>query len=101
VIWKEKISAFLNKTLKLELHPEKSKIIPLSRGIDFVGFRNFYHFRLLKKRNIKNVKSKVRQYKNNKISKAKFFEIYQGWRAYSKLANSSNVRVKILKELKD
>ena len=41
-IWKDKINYFLNNNLRLELHQEKSKIISLSRGIDFVGFRNFY-----------------------------------------------------------
>ena len=50
--WKIRINEFLNKELKLELHQDKSKVIPLSRGIDFVGFRNFYFFRLLRKRNI-------------------------------------------------
>ena len=72
-IWKDKINYFLNNNLKLEIHPEKSKIIPLSRGIDFVGFRNFYHFRLLRKRNIRSMKSKIDKYKNKEITKAKFF----------------------------
>ena len=48
-IWKNKINNFLNEKLKLELHPEKSRIIPLSKGIDFVGFRNFYYYKLLRK----------------------------------------------------
>lgn len=97
--WKEQIAEFLNKELKLELHPDKSKIIPLSRGIDFVGFRNFYHFKLLRKRNIRNIKLKIQQYKENKITKSKFFEIYQGWSAYAKWADSSNLREKILKRI--
>jgi hypothetical protein len=48
-IWKEEIDKFLREKLKLELHPQKSKIAPLSKGIDFVGFRCFYHFKLLRK----------------------------------------------------
>jgi len=43
--WKQEINEFLKKELKLELHQEKSRILPLSRGIDFVGFRNFYYVR--------------------------------------------------------
>ena len=39
--WKKEISNFLKEKLKIELHPQKSKIIPLSKGIDFLGFRNF------------------------------------------------------------
>lgn len=60
-IWKEEINKFLKEELKLELHQEKSRIIPLSRGIDFVGFRNFYYYKLLRKRN-------YTIYKNSKTS---------------------------------
>ena len=98
---KEPIKNFLNNNLKLELHPDKSKITPLSRGIDFVGFRNFYHFRLLRKRNINNMKSKIQQYKENKITKVKFFEIYQGWKAYAKWANALKVREEIIKKISE
>ena len=96
-IWKKEIQNFLKNNLKLELHKDKSKIIPLSKGIDFVGFRNFYYFKLLRKRNINNMKNKIIKYNNNKITTTKFFEIYQGWKAYSKWANSSNIRKQILK----
>ncbi len=54
-IWKQEIEEFLKETLKLELHAQKSKIISLSRGIDFVGFRNFYYFRLLILKKIYNI----------------------------------------------
>jgi retron-type reverse transcriptase len=70
-IWKHEIKYFLGDTLKLELHPQKSKIISLSRGVDFVGFRNFYYFKLLRKRNIRKMFSRVEDYKQGKISKDK------------------------------
>ena len=50
-IWRKQIDNFLRQWLKIELHPDKSRIIPLSRGVDFVGFRNFYYCRRLRKRN--------------------------------------------------
>ena len=34
--WKSEIERFLKDKLKLELHPQKSRIIPLSKGIYFV-----------------------------------------------------------------
>jgi len=40
--WKIEIGKFLRESLKLELHPDKSKVVSLSRGADFVGFRNFF-----------------------------------------------------------
>ncbi|MDD5649481.1 MAG: reverse transcriptase domain-containing protein [Candidatus Nanoarchaeia archaeon] len=97
--WEEEINYFLNKELKLNLHPEKTKIVYLSRGIDFVGFRNFYHYRLLRKRNIKKIFYKIESYKNNEISKEKFLESYQGWQAYAKWANTYKLRKNILRRL--
>jgi len=89
-IWKVEIEKFLKEKLKLELHQEKSKIISLSRGIDFVGFRNFYYYKLLRKRNIKNMKNKIRLLRDNKISYEKFIDSFQGWVAYAKWADSYN-----------
>ena len=95
-LWKEEINNFLAYKLKLELHPDKSNIVPLSKGIDFLGFRNFYHYKLLRKRNIRKIKFKIKTYKEGKITKEKFQEIFQGWQAYAKWANSYKLRKTIL-----
>lgn len=96
---KKQIEKFLNDKLKLELHSDKSKIISLSRGIDFVGFRNFYYFKLLRKRNIKNMERKIEMFSEGKITDKKLAEIFQGWNAYSKWANGFNLRKKIMVEI--
>lgn len=90
--WKNQINEFLRRELKIELHPEKSRIISLSRGIDFVGFRNFYYFRLLRKRNIRKMLSKIECYKNGEITYEIIFESFQGWQAYAKWANTYKLR---------
>lgn len=93
-----KIEIYL-KYLKLEVHPQKSRIIPLSRGIDFVGFRNFYHYKLLRKRNIRKMFLKVEKYKNKEISKEKLLENFQGWNAYAMWANSYNLKRRVVREI--
>jgi len=98
-IWRFKINRFLREELRLELHAEKSRIISLSRGIDFVGFRNFYYFKLLRKRNKRKILFRIEQYRNRKISKEKLIECFQGWQAYAKWADSYKLRKKILKSL--
>jgi len=95
IVWKHQIERFLGKNLKIELHPQKSRIISLSKGVDFVGFRNFYHSRLLRKRNIRNMLIKIEGYKKEEISKEKILEIFQGWNAYAKWANSFKLRLEI------
>ncbi|MEK6812684.1 MAG: hypothetical protein AABX86_01060, partial [Nanoarchaeota archaeon] len=95
MIWKEKIQEFLAERLHLELHPQKSKIISLAKGIDFVGFRNFYYFKLPRKRNIRSMKLKIEKYTKNQFSYTKLMEIFKGWRAYVKWSQSYKLRKKI------
>jgi retron-type reverse transcriptase len=95
--WRTQINEFLGQELKLELHKDKSQVLPLSRGVDFAGFRNFYYFRLLRKRNINSIKSKIKLFNNELMSYNKFVEIFQGWNAYAIWANSYKLRNKIIK----
>ena len=99
-IWKEQIDRFLNGKLKLELHKDKSKIISLSNGVDFVGFRNFYHFKILRKRNIRKMRYKINLFNLGEIDYAKLFESFQGWNAYAEWANSKNAFEKLIREIK-
>jgi hypothetical protein len=99
--WRNQIDEFLINELKLELHKEKSKIIPLSRGIDFVGFRNFYYYKLLRKRNIRRILSKIERFKNREVTYEKILEIFQGWQAYAKWANTYKLRKKLFKKIQD
>jgi RNA-directed DNA polymerase len=97
--WKNQINEFLVNELKLELHRDKSKVIPLSRGIDFVGFRNFYYFRLLRKRNIRKILLKINEFNKGEISECQLSESLQGWCAYSRWANSFNLTMKLCKKI--
>ena len=97
--WNKEISRFLNKELKLELHPDKSKIIPLSKGIDFVGFRNFYYFKLLRRRSINKMRNKLYSFKLGLFTNEKIRESFQGWQAYAKWANTYELRKCMLNEL--
>ena len=98
-VWKFFINKFLKENLQIELHPEKSRVIPLSRGVDFVGFRNFYYYRLLRKRNVKNMLNKIKSFKGGFVSYEKLLESFQGWNAYAKWANSHKLRKSVLERV--
>jgi RNA-directed DNA polymerase len=98
-IWKEEIDMFLREHLKLELHKDKSYIIPISRGVDFVGFRNFYYHNLLRKRNIHNMQRKISLFNKRESSYEKLFGSFQGWSAYAKWANSKKTIEKLINEI--
>lgn len=49
-IFLQPIQDFLCERLKLELHPNKVEIRRYSKGVDFLGYVVFPHFRLLRKK---------------------------------------------------
>ena len=94
-IWKEAIDVFLTANLKIQLHPHKTHIFPLVRGVDFVGFRNFYRYCLVRKRNLRTMQRKVTNYKKGTNTFEKIYEQYRGWNAYIKWGNSHRAAQKI------
>ncbi|MFH1650242.1 MAG: reverse transcriptase domain-containing protein [Candidatus Woesearchaeota archaeon] len=97
--YKEKIDNFLADTLKLKLHPDKSHIIKLEKGINFLGFRIFFHHHLLVKRNMRKFEKKLnsmkQEYTNGKITREQVIEKFEGWLAYSGHANTYKYRRKV------
>ena len=93
-----KIEKYLN-FLELELHPEKSEIHALRNGITFLGYRIFYHYRLLRKRNIKyflkRFDEKVNLYHRGEIDSKKLKGFLDGWKGYSDFANTYNFNKKL------
>jgi hypothetical protein len=97
--YKREIDTFLVHNLKIGLHPDKSKIIALRNGITFLGYRIFYHYRLLIKRNVRLIKKKIFLFKNKEISQEKFKDCLKGWEGYAKWANSYKLRRKLLRKI--
>ena len=89
---KKRIQKFLREKLKLELHPKKANIFPIDKGIDFLGYRIFKNYKLLRKITVKRFikRMKVRQKILNEglLSKEKFNNSLQSWTAYAKHGNS-------------
>ncbi len=98
--FRKEIEKFLTK-LKIKLHPDKSKIVAFRNGISFLGYRVFYHYKLLVKRNLRLLKIKVLMFRNNEIPTDKFAEFFEGWCGYAKWANSYKLRRSIVKRIYD
>ena len=98
--YKQHIDNFLHAKLALELHPDKSKIISLSRGVDFLGFTQFLRHKIIKKKNMLKLYRKSDEvyasYKEEKILYDSIYDFMEGWMAYSKNANMFKVRKRIL-----
>ncbi len=103
-LWKEEIEIFLKNKLKIELHPDKSKIIPLSKGIDFLGFKIFYYFKTARKRNVKSFKKNLNNleeaYLLGNLTEEKFSAKIEGWLAHIVWGNTYNLRSNLAGEIK-
>ena len=97
---KEEINKFLKEELKLELHPDKSRILLLKNGVTFLGYRVFYYHKLLKKNNLrkfeKSLRQKIDYYNSGILTKEIILESLQGWLGYAISANTFNLRKRIL-----
>ncbi len=97
--WKERIKEFL-ATIKLELHPEKSKIYPIHHGVNLLGFRIFYHYKLPYKRNIRRFFSRLNKfsiiYEDGEISEEKIMQSIEGWLAYAEHGNTYKLRKRMM-----
>ncbi len=93
--YKEEINKFINDNLLIKLHENKSKIIPLHKGAIFLGFRNFYHYILLKKSNLEQFKNNLKNWRemmNEKLITNIEVEFkIDGWKAHANHGNSHNL----------
>ena len=98
--WKTEIDDSLKRYLALELHPEKSKIISLRKGITLLGFRIFYCYKLLKKSNSRRIWKRLgrfkQKYEKGEISREEIVQSLEGWLAYAKFADTYKLRKNVV-----
>ncbi|MBI4162299.1 MAG: hypothetical protein HY513_01340 [Candidatus Aenigmarchaeota archaeon] len=101
--YKNHISEFL-KLIRIELHPQKSKVLPLHAGIKFLGFRVFYKYKLPKKGNVSRIMHRISQfsglYKDGIMNKKEILQRMEGWNAYAIHANTYKFRINMMKKLR-
>lgn len=87
--YKESINIFLQQFLDIELHPEKTRIIRLGQRLDFLGFRVFSCYKLLKRSNLRKMKARYsrmkKQYASGEIDYDTIYNFFEGWFAYAKM----------------
>ncbi|MCX8015814.1 MAG: reverse transcriptase/maturase family protein [Patescibacteria group bacterium] len=97
---KRQIQKFLRDKLRLELHPKKANIFPINKGIDFLGYKIFFNYRLLRKNTVKRfirrLKKHQQQLKNNLIKINDFKKTFYSWLVYAQFGKSW----RLIKDLK-
>ena len=101
--WKTQIDAFLHESLKIELHPDKTKIIPLDAGVQLLGFRAFYHFRILKKSNVRRVFGRLalfrEKYATGEMEQSRILLSNSGWQGYAMMGDTYKLRRQVHNEI--
>ena len=101
-LFKEEIDSFLEGKLLLGLHPDKSKVRRLERGIGFLGFRVFYHHRRVRKKNIlkfwRVFGEMKRLNQTGGLSRETALEKLLGWFAYASNGNTYGYRKRVMGE---
>ncbi len=93
------INNFLQNKLKLNLHPDKIIIRKHRRGIDFLGYVIFPHYRVLrtktKRRIFKKMQKRKQELENNSISEESFNQSLQSYLGILKHCDGWKIKKKI------
>lgn len=101
----QKVKEFVNEALKMKL--SKCELFPVSRGVDFLGYRHFPgNYVLLRKSTAKRVKHRIKgllwNVKHNKISRASAIGSINSTKGWIKWANTHNLAMSLqLKEVEE
>lgn len=97
----DQIRDFLDKELKLKLHPKKAVIFPVKHGIDFLGFRVFATRRRLRKSALLRSRHKFeklrKNYLNGGIGLKELLNRIASYLGHWKWADTYRLRLKLLK----
>ncbi len=86
---------FVTEKLKMS----KCDLFRTTQGVDFLGYRHFKNYKLLRKRTAKRVKKRLpvilRKYKEGKITQEKFRSCIESTYGWVKWANTYNFQLKL------
>jgi hypothetical protein len=68
--WCEAIKDFLREHLKLSVRPEMTAPFLVNRGIDFVGWKTWWNYRLLRRRTLRNLATKIDSFERTAVRTA-------------------------------
>jgi retron-type reverse transcriptase len=99
---REKIREYLDTKLKLQF--SKSDVFPVRQGVDYLGYRHFDNYVLLRKSTTKRVRKRMALlpvlYEKNKITAEQYRSSVASTYGWLKHANTHNLQVRMeLKEL--
>jgi len=97
------VRAFMTQKLALSLNERKTGFKRTGDGIDFLGYRIFYHHLLLRRKNMKKAKRRfvrlARLYAQGVLEHEDVERSIAGWLGYAQFANTYNFRCRVFEGL--
>lgn len=95
-----RIESFLLDRLKLVLHPKRRKLLPVSSGIDFLGYIVRPEYILVRRRVINNLRAKFSQFQSSKDKDIKALDTTMAsYLGHFKWANSYKLKKKFINRI--
>lgn len=90
----EEITQFLYEVLHLEVHSGKTRVFPISQGVNTVGFKIYKTHRLLRNDSKKKIKRKAKRMRRlireDRLEKEKAEQILNSWLGHARYGSSHN-----------
>ncbi len=98
--FQEKIEDFLMSRLSLQLHPTRRKLLPVSAGIDFLGYIVRSQYVLVRRRVINNLRAKIDDFERSKYKDIEaLHNTLASYCGHLELANSYRLKNRILSRI--
>ena len=95
----QQIDAFIEERLYLHLNP-KTTIIAAKNGVDFVGYRHFPAFRILRKGATRRIKKLLRAFETGEVDEELFDRSIESRIGHAKHADTFNLCAELRQEIK-
>ena len=89
---KDEIAGFLKTKLDLNLHPKKANVFPVSEGIEFLGYKVFNEYSVLRKSTVRRFAGKLKNKRGDESATAKAFDSFA---AFAKRSASHGILQRI------
>jgi len=96
---REEIGEFVIRRLKLRLHPDRRKLLPIANGIDFLGYIVRPKYVLVRRRVVNNFKAKLRMFIGGKLDKEKIKATIASYLGHLRHANCYRLKEKLLRNI--
>ncbi len=103
--YRKEIDSFLRDNLALELHPDKTRIIPFHKGTEFLGMKIFPRHKLLKGKNLRKFYRKLASfyadYDKGLVNYDTIYDSLEGWGAYANKADTYKLKKRVMQAVEE